>query len=255
MDMTNRVNELLAKGRVFCLATVIESGNPELSAGMKFIVRDDGIIEAGFDTKILDDQVQELVETVLKEKKRRLVEVSDGVHLFLDVFEPEATLLVCGAGHIAIPLAHFATQAGFKVTILDDRADFAHPSRFPSCKVIADDFAPALREIPMNSSTYAVVITRGHIHDVDCLKEILVKQTGYLGLIGSRRRVRFVLQMLGDQGFPEKRLSQVFTPIGVPIGAESPEEIALSIMAEIVCVRRKGFEQARTLRAAVGVDR
>ncbi len=100
-------------------------------------------------------------------------------------------------------------------------------------------------------STYVVVITRGHEHDADCLAEVLKHETGYVGLIGSRRRVSFVLEMLGKQGIPQDRLASVFTPIGIPIGAESPEEIALSIMAELVCVRRKGPQQAITLRESI----
>jgi xanthine dehydrogenase accessory factor len=98
------------------------------------------------------------------------------------------------------------------------------------------------------------VITRGHEHDADCLLEILKKQTAYVGLIGSRRRVRFVLEMLENEGIAKERLQEVFTPIGTPIGAESPEEIALSIISEIVCVRLKGPQQARNLRAAVGIE-
>lgn len=254
MGITTLVNELLADGRCFCLATVIKSQHPHILPGMKFILDNEGNLVSGFDPHSLSSQAHELAKTALKENKRCLMEVADGVQLFFDILEPEANLLVCGAGHLAIPLSLYAIQSGFKVTILDDRVDFAHPARFPGCKVIADDFGPALEEIPMNSSTSAVVITRGHVHDVDCLKVILSKETGYLGLIGSRRRVQFVLKMLEDQGFPSERLKQVFTPIGVPIGAESPEEIALSIMAEIVCVRRKGTAQARALRVAIGVD-
>jgi xanthine dehydrogenase accessory factor len=97
------------------------------------------------------------------------------------------------------------------------------------------------------------VITRGHEHDAECLLEILKKETAYVGLIGSRRRVRFVLEMLENEGIAKERLQEVFTPIGTPIGAESPEEIALSIISELVCVRRKGSSQARALRAAVGI--
>lgn len=255
MDIITKINELLAEGKAFCLATVIESRISEIKAGKKCIIHADGELEAEFDKNLLDSQVKELAREAIKEKKDRLIDVPGDMRLFLNVFEPEATLIVCGAGHIAIPLADFARKLGFKTTILDDRADFAHSSRFPGCNVIAEDFVTALEKLPMNSSTSVVVITRGHVHDVDCLQEILKKQTGYLGLIGSKRRVRFVLQMLADQGFPQDRLEEVFTPIGTPIGSESPEEIALSIMAEIVCVRRKGTAQARALRAAVGVDK
>lgn len=182
------------------------------------------------------------------------MEVEGGLHVFLDIFEPETRLVVCGAGHIALPLARNARNVGFKVTVIDDRADFASAERFENCNVIAENFTTALQDLPMNSSTFVVIITRGHVHDVDCLQEILKKETAYVGLIGSRRRVRFVLEMMGRQGAPEKRLKEVFTPIGIPIGAESPEEIALSITAELVCVRRKGHSQARALRAAIGID-
>lgn len=120
--------------------------------------------------------------------------------------------------------------------------------------MIAEEFITALRSIPMNGSTFVVVITRGHLHDADCLQEILKKETAYVGLIGSRRRVRIVLEMMGQQGASPERLQRIFTPIGIPIGAESPEEIALSIAAELVCVRRKGHTQARALRDAIGID-
>jgi xanthine dehydrogenase accessory factor len=119
---------------------------------------------------------------------------------------------------------------------------------------MAEDFTETLRALPLSPSTYVVVITRGHEHDAECLAEILKKETAYVGLIGSRRRVRFVLEMLCREGILQERLNKVFTPIGLPIGAESPDEIALSIISELVCVRRKGSAQARTLRAAVGMD-
>lgn len=253
MDVVSRVNELLAGGQSFCLATVIESQNPQIKAGQKFIMCLEGVLETSFEIGLLNPQVLELARTTLKEKKCRLVSAADGMRIFIDVYKPETSLLICGAGHLAIPLSRFCLHLGFKVTILDDRKDFAHTSRFPGCTVIAEDFIPALRKIQMNSSTYVVVITRGHSHDVDCLQEILKKPTAYVGLIGSRRRVGFVLELLGKQGFSQDLLKQVFTPIGIPIGAESPEEIAISITAEIVCVLRKGFDQARALRSATGV--
>ena len=139
------------------------------------------------------------------------------------------------------------------MTVLDDRPDFAHASRFPDCDVIAKEFSEALSEMPLGHSTFVVVITRGHEHDVDCLLQILKKEAAYVGLIGSRRRVRIVLDVLEKEGISRERLNTVFTPIGIPIGAESPEEIALSIISELVCVHRKGPEQARMLRSAIGI--
>jgi xanthine dehydrogenase accessory factor len=254
MDITARVNQLIQKGETFCLATVITSDSADIPAGRKAIVPEKGPLEGEIGDGQLDLTVRNLALEAINEKKRGLVEIKPGVHVFFDLISPELKLIVCGAGHIAIPLSRFAREVGFRVTVLDDREDFAHAARFPGCDVIAADFAVTLRDLNLNHSTFVVVITRGHEHDADCLWEILKKETAYIGLIGSRRRVRFVLEMLEKQGIAKERLQEVFTPIGTPIGAESPEEIALSIIAELVCVRRKGSQQARALRAAAGID-
>ena len=253
MDAVEKINELLAKGESFCLATVVEPGDSGVAAGLKILVRKDGAVEGGSGAHVDDLEIVESALAALEERKRRLVEVG-GMRVFLDVFEPEARLIVCGAGHIALPLARNAREVGFKVTVIDDRPDFANSERFDKCDVIAEDFTTVLRDLPMNNSTFVVIITRGHVHDVDCLLEVTKKETAYVGLIGSRRRVGFVLELLERKGISSDRLREVFTPIGLPIGGESPEEIALSITAELVCVRRRGPAQARALRSAVGID-
>jgi len=254
MDVMTRVVELMQSGKTFCLVTVVASADSDIPLGRKAIVLKDGSILGELESDRINTGMRDFALNAIRENKRLMAEIGSGIKVFLDVLAAETRLLVCGAGHIAIPLARFAGDVGFRVTVLDDREDFAHPSRFPDCDVIAEDFIPALRDMPLGTSTYVVVITRGHEHDVDCLVEILQKETSYVGLIGSRRRVRIVLQALERQGISKARLKQVFTPIGLPIGAESPEEIALSIMSELVCVRRKGSAQVRSIRAAVGID-
>ncbi len=254
MDIVSRVVNLLKEEKTFCLATVVESDAKDVISGSKAIVIRDGSIEGSLGSESLNQKLHDLSPTLFKENKSRTITIEDGVRVFINILSSETKLLVCGAGHIAIPLAQFARRVGFQVTVLDDRPDFANPSRFPDCSVLAKDFAEALRNMPLGPSIYAVVITRGHEHDVDCLAEILKKETAYVGLIGSRRRVRIVLEVLANEGIPKERLKKVFTPIGIPIGAESPDEIALSIVSELVCVRRKGPAQARDLRAAVGIE-
>jgi len=254
MDVMTRVVDLMRSGETFCLVTVVASADSNVPLGRKAIVLKDGSILGELESDRKNNTMRELALNAIRENKRRMAEIGSGIKVFLDVLADETRLLVCGAGHIAIPLARFAGGIGFRVTVLDDREDFAHQSRFPDCDVIAEDFIPALRDMPLGKSTYVVVITRGHEHDVDCLGEILQKESAYVGLIGSRRRVRIVLQTLEREGISKARLNEVFTPIGLPIGAESPEEIALSIMSELVCVRRKGPAQARSIRAAVGID-
>jgi xanthine dehydrogenase accessory factor len=253
-EIFQKIVELKNQDIAVCLATVITSDRAGIAAGQKSIVLDTGPLEIELGDGQLDLAVKALAQEVINGKKPGLVEIKPGVHVFFDLISPELKLIVCGAGHIAIPLSRFARDVGFRVTVIDDRDDFAHHARFPGCDVIAADFAVTLQRLKLNHSTFVVVITRGHEHDADCLMEILKKETAYIGLIGSRRRVRFVLEMLEKQGIAKERLQEVFTPIGTPIGAESPEEIALSIIAELVCIRRKGSQQARALRAAVGID-
>ncbi len=251
-DPLARTLELLEAGEAFCLATVLASPDPSTPPGRKVLVLRDGTVEGSLGTSDRDNRLRDLALEALARRRKGVAELEGGHRVFLDVLAGEARLLVCGAGHIAVPLAEFARRVGFAVTVLDDRPDFAHPDRFPGCSVLADGFVAALERMPLGPSTYVVVITRGHEHDAECLAQVLPKPTAYVGMIGSRRRVRMVLEMLGREGLPASRLEQVFAPIGVPLGAESPEEIALSIAAELACVRRRGPAQARRLRGAAG---
>jgi len=253
MDLIARVNELLENGQNLCLATVVASQSVEIPPASKAIVLGDGSVESDLNIPHLEPAIRDRALVAINRKQNGVFEIDEGIRVFFNILSPEARLLICGAGHIAVPLARFANDVGFSVTVLDDRSDFARPSRFPGSATITEDFSIALRDMPLGPSTYVVIITRGHEHDVDCLVEILPKETAYVGLIGSRRRVAFVLQWLEEKGFSSHQLENVFTPIGLPIGAESPEEIALCIVSELVCVRRKGSTQARALRSAAGI--
>ena len=251
MEILARINELIVLNEPFCLATVLASPKPQINPGKKVIIRRDGSLEFSTGLAALDKPIALGGLRCFEQRKKLSAELASGLQVFFDLPAQGSQLIVCGAGHIAVPLARYARDAGFAVTVIDDREDFASQERFPDCEVMAQDFIPALRSIAYGPSTYIVVITRGHEHDADCLAEVLTHETGYVGLIGSRRRVSFVLEMLGKQGIPKDRLISVFTPIGIPIGAESPEEIALSIMVELICVRRKGPAQAITLRESI----
>ena len=253
MDILNFASELMDKGVAFCLATVIRSVEPDILPGKKVLIEVDGSMKGVLGSALIEKELNKQALSYLKLNKSGSIELEGGVEVFLNTISPEATLLICGAGHIAVPLAQFASQIGFQVTVLDDRPDFANSDRFPKCQVKAEEFSSCLKEMSMGLSSYAVVITRGHEHDVECLREILKKETAYVGLIGSRRRVRVVLELLEKEGIAANRLQSVYTPIGLPIAAESPAEIAISIVSELVCVRRAGSKQTRALRAVAGV--
>ncbi len=162
--------------------------------------------------------------------------------VFVDVQQRPPTLLVVGAGHIAVPLCRLGKQLGFRVVVVDDRPAFANATRFPNAdEIVVDYFRPAMRRIQIDHFTYIVLVTRGHQHDVECLLEVLDSPAAYIGMVGSKRRVHAVFQLLSDeQGIPPEKFDRVYSPIGLDIGAETPEEIALSIAAEMVKVRRGG---------------
>lgn len=251
MKMLEHINELLDQEEPFCLATILTSTHPQIKSGRQIIIRRIGSIEGETGDQEVD---QSLVKTALEcfnRNRKTCVEVEPGMLVFFDLIARSIRLVICGAGHIAVPLARYACDVGFNVTVIDDREDFARPERFPGCRTIAGEFISVLRTMNYGPSTYVVVITRGHEHDTDCLLEVLQHENGYVGLIGSRRRIGFVLEMLAKQGIPQHRLSNVFTPIGIPIGADSPEEIAISIVAELVFVRKKGSGPARAVRESM----
>ncbi len=153
---------------------------------------------------------------------------------------PQERLIVLGGGHIALPVCQFGAACGFTVCIVDDRPDFANRARFPeAAEVLCDSFENGIRRLAVTPFDYVVVITRGHRHDADCLRALLPGTwPAYLGMIGSRRRTKGLLEMLAAEGFDEERLSRICTPIGLNIGAITPAEIAVSILSEVIAYKR-----------------
>jgi xanthine dehydrogenase accessory factor len=161
--------------------------------------------------------------------------------MFIEVLVASPTLFIAGAGHIAVPLARMGAMLGFRVVVLDDRPTFANEERFPDAdEVLAAPFGETLASYPLDGQTYVVLMTRGHAHDLECLTEVIDKPVAYLGMIGSQRRVKGVLGLIREKGHAEELQSRVHAPIGLDIGALTPEEIALSVMAEVVKARRGG---------------
>ncbi len=166
-----------------------------------------------------------------------------GVEVFLEVHHPDPELVIAGGGHIARPLCRLGALLGLRVTVLDDRPGFAEPERFPEAdRVLKVDFAEPFAELRLHRRSHVVLVTRGHRYDYECLRAVLRHDPlpGYVGMIGSRRRVRATFRHLLEEGIGRERLAAVHAPVGLDLGAEGPEEIALSIAAEIVLRRRGG---------------
>jgi xanthine dehydrogenase accessory factor len=161
--------------------------------------------------------------------------------LMLELFEAPARLVISGGGHVGLALATLADILGFTVTVIDDRPEFANKERFPMAdEVLCGEIGETLDGLSIDSSSYVVLVSRGHQQDTIALKHTATRGAAYVGMIGSRRRTATVLRLLAEEGLPEEALAAVHTPIGLDIGAETPEEIALAILAEMVLVRKGG---------------
>jgi len=167
-----------------------------------------------------------------------IVRTQSGELYFIDPVRPRSSLVIFGCGHISLPLARMASEVQFGVTVVDDREAFANRERFPAAqRVLRTPFAEAFDWLTIHRSSYLTILTRGHLFDREVLRRALETPAAYVGMIGSRRKIRTIFESLVEEGFSRERLDTVHTPIGLDIGAQTPEEIALSIAAELVQVR------------------
>lgn len=189
------------------------------------------------------EQVRGFAEMLRGEKETKLLTVTAGeTGNFEVLFEPSnqsPQLLVLGGGHIAKSLVKMASFLGYHTTVVDDRLDFANTDRFPEAdQVVCQDFEAYLKNLRTGPAVFVVIVTRGHQHDMECLREVAGMTAAYIGMIGSRKKVGEVLKHLEAEGVSAEVLGKVYTPIGLSLRAETPEEIAVSILAEIVGVWR-----------------
>ncbi|MBX3169197.1 MAG: XdhC family protein [Candidatus Eremiobacteraeota bacterium] len=193
----------------------------------------------------------------------KLVE-RDGHEFFLDPLGMGQELVIAGAGHIARPLSRMASMCGYSVVVIDDRAEYARAELFPEARVVCQDFGQFFAEYAVHPGSHVVLVTRGHKLDEDCLRSLVGRSIFYLGMIGSRRRTRAVLDELRSEGVNPAWLARICAPIGLNIGALTPEEIAVSILSEMILFRRggtggslrgsgKGPSQAKFAAPSIGI--
>jgi len=243
-------SELVAmreQGRRGALVSVVADGR---EGGRRFLITEEGAVIGdasglsllgGADLKRWAGAREALLETLSASAGRTTV--------FVEPVEAEAALLLFGAGHISIFVAPLARKVGFHVCVIDDREEFARPERFPSAdRLMVCPVTEAFERIAVTPATYIAIATRGHIHDRDVLRAALQTRPAYLGMIGSRRKRDLIYVSLIDEGVSAEDLRRVHCPIGIAIGAQTPEEIAVSIVAELIQVRAR--VQADRLPAA-----
>ncbi len=231
------------------LVTVIEAAE-ERFIGKKLFLKNNGDVLGDLGLEELNRVALESAKTDLRSQPQ-LISLNSEFEPFVSsvtkaayqlLIEPPTTvvqLLILGAGHIALPLVTMAKIIGYEVTVVDDRPSFANSARFPTADtIICDDFERALDAININPQTFVVIITRGHSYDKVCLKKVINQPALYIGMIGSRKRVKALLAKLEEEGVSNRLLQKLHAPIGLKIGAETPEEIAVCILGELIQVQR-----------------
>jgi xanthine dehydrogenase accessory factor len=261
-DLLEEMTQALAKGETVTLMTVIETGHSAVSVGNKRLIYADGrrvgslgnpLLDAAVDREALYHASRQRADTLtlwsekfLSPEAAVLVQSeSIRARILFETIRPQPCLLICGAGHIGRALAQIGLILGFRAVVIDDRAEFASRAYFPDTHIElrAQPFVEAVQQIRVTDNTSIVIVTRGHKHDEDCLRLLLDSSAQYIGMIGSRRRVAVVIEKLQGEGFSKEQLGRIYAPIGLDIGARTPEEIALTILAEIILIRNRGKDQ------------
>ncbi len=254
MDIYEQIVQLRREGRRGAVATItnVRGSIPSFKTA-KMLVRDDGSIVGTIGGGCVEADVWQAAREVMESEKPRTLTfdlnqdpkydtglVCGGtLEVFVEPVLPPAVLYLFGAGHVALSLCKTAAGAGFDVIVTDDRSSYASKDRFPTAqKVHAMDFDEAMRKLDPSESSYIVIVTRGHRDDMRILRWAVQTQARYVGMIGSKRKVIEIFKNLQNEGVPAHLFDRVHAPVGLDIGAITPEEIAVSITAELIAIRR-----------------
>ncbi|HTM40375.1 MAG TPA: XdhC/CoxI family protein [Terriglobales bacterium] len=254
MDIYEEIVKLRREGRRGAVATIVSvRGSIPSFRTAKMLVRDDGSIVGTIGGGCVEADVWQAAREVMEEEKPRTLTfnlnqnpkydtglVCGGtLDIFIEPVLPVPVLYLFGAGHVAVNLYKVAHNAGFDVIVVDDREIYANRERFPEAREIhADDFDQTMAKLAPNESAYVVIVTRGHRDDMRVLRWAVQTPARYIGMIGSKRKVIAIYHELEKEGLPTELFDRVHAPIGLDIGAVTPEEIAVAITAELIALRR-----------------
>ena len=253
-DIFEEIVKVKNEGQSAALATIISvNGSTPREEGSKMLVKSDGTIIGSIGGGRIEAEVCQEARRVMSEVKSEVLHfdltgaeaaeegmICGGVmDVFVEPILSPPTLYIFGAGHVSFSIAKIGKMVGFRVVVIDDRAEFANPERFPEAdEILAQDFPAVFPRLKINKPSYIVIVTRGHLFDEVVLEWAVGTKAGYIGMIGSRKKVDTVFSHLQSKGVPKELLEGVYAPIGLDIHAETPEEIAVSILGEIIKVRR-----------------
>ncbi len=272
MDLFEEIVRMRKAGQRGALATIVHTnGSIPSYESSRMLVREDGSIAGTIGGGCVEADVWAAAKEVMaKETPRKMAfqlnneaSYDNGLicggtlEVFVEPILPQPIAHIFGGGHVSMALAKSASAAGFGIVIVDDREQFANQERFPMAQELHTSYEKAFQQLQPNASSYLVIVTRGHRDDMRVLAWAVRTQARYIGMIGSKRKVLSVYRALEKEGYAPEEFSRVYAPMGLEIGALSPEEIAISITAELVAVRRN-VESAqhkklqRTIRETAG---
>ncbi len=262
LDYAKEIDAAYAGGPSVALASLIKSApGRNLPIGAKLFIREDGTTHGSLGDQALDHDAVKRAHDLMAMGRNEYVIAKDGSEYFVEAYTTPPQLVICGGGHVSFALAAHAKPLGFRLFITDDREEFANPERFPNADIIISKKPEeALKELPINANTFIVVATRGHRFDNVALAAAADTPARYVGLMGSKRKTILIYEDLVRMGIDEERLRGIRSPIGLDIRARTPEEIAVSIMGEILMFRLGGsgapmkLEQRRIDRIIAKVD-
>ena len=249
-DIYTQISKVMENGQQAVLVTVTEvKGSGPRHAGSKMLVFSDGSIQGTIGGGKMEKEVIEKAQKVMGQNSIFTESYSltedEGMlcggkaEVLFESIGKEEKLLIFGAGHIGQSMAPMAKQLGFHITILDNREEYATSNRFEQAdQVISGPYQEIVKQVQFTEHTYVLIVTHGHTHDEEVLEYCIQQPFNYLGMIGSKNKSRTVLKHLKEKGISQDLLDRVQTPVGINIGSETPAEIAISILAEMVAVRR-----------------
>jgi len=255
VDIFDKLAELRSQNKSAALVTVIATkGSTPRDAGSKMLVSSDGTVYGTVGGSVVEAMMIEKAKESIKSGKffKEWHDLDDRekgdtgmicggkMEFFIEPVGVQAHLIIFGGGHVALPLARLAAQTGFSYTIIEDRPEFSGEDRFPDAKEIIMARAEEIDEkVEISESDYVAIVTRSHEIDYQALKVVLKHPVRYLGLIASKIKKKQVFEHLAEDGFEQAAIDKIHSPIGLDIAAQTPEEIAVSIVAELIAVKNK----------------
>jgi xanthine dehydrogenase accessory factor len=267
MDLYDEIVRLRKLGQKCAVATIVQvNGSIPSFESAKILVREDGSFLGTVGGGCVEAEVWNAAREVIETEKPRHLSFSLGqdaaydeglicggqLNIFVEPVIPQPRAFIFGGGHVSKGISKIATLAGFSTSIIDNREAFANSERFPEAEATyAEEYEDVFAKLPVNSSSYIIIVTRGHRDDMRVLRWAITTQARYISMIGSKRKTISVIHELEREGFSRESFERVFAPMGLDIGAESPEEIAVSVVAEMIAVRRSPEADWRALSKSI----